>query len=32
MDVYLPTPCPTVPTVNEGSPLPLYAQGAMNSP
>jgi len=32
LDVYLPEPCPTVPNVSEGSPLPLYAVGAMDSP
>jgi hypothetical protein len=32
LDVYLPTPCPTVPEISEGSPLPLYAVQTRSTP
>lgn len=32
VDIYLPEPCPTVPEASEGSPLPLYAVNATESP
>lgn len=32
LDILLPEPCATVPELSVGSPLPLYAVGAMHSP